>query len=150
MAKKFHVPPPKKPAAMGTTNLVIDESMRGSDTVKRVLNEWTRSGATDQIAKVWTRFGDYLERKLPAHDLDAMKSHLDFLTVLYVGRRTGTVDWQLPRSDGGRPGNDIGVVISHILTDLENHLGRQQATQIFRRLEKITDDELGKRNERAR
>jgi hypothetical protein len=147
MSKKFRMPPPILPVKPDAKRLWAD-----ADDPAQINSALNKSGLLPLHMAICKRFEPYVQKKLEAVEqvkelderaLKVISSACTILTLFYLGRRVGNFIVRFADSDeDGRPMNDTGLVISACLNQLKKALGEKQATQLFRKLEKITDEVL--------
>jgi hypothetical protein len=155
MVKKFRMPPPILPARPEEERLWVSFD----DPKERINEVFDKSGLLPLHAAVCKRFGPYLQKKLESVErvenldpqaLNSLSSACTGMALLYIGRRVGNFVVRFGDDEDGRQLNDTGVLISGCLNVLRRTLGEKQATQIFRRLEKITDEVLAQQFGRSK
>lgn len=150
MVKKFEIPPPLK---CNIAPIVID--LKNPEQIATVIKD---TGFAPLHTEVRTRLTPHLQSMFATitmadDDKKRIADDLGFalacMTALYVGQRVGALEVRLATSDEPSR-NDVNIVISQCLNSVSDALGEAQASEIFRRLETITNEVLEQRFGHAR
>lgn len=154
------MPPPRR--AIAPDAECISFNAVDSRDAELAMTKLLQSDAGQIMRTISTEFVRYVEYKLVRHlaERDVM-SRLDTpfedftqraceiasaLSLLYAGTRSGHLRIKLDCNDlsDGEMGsrNDASVPISSLLNGLSELVGEKQASQMFRRLQTITDNTL--------
>jgi hypothetical protein len=155
MVKKFRMPPPIFPPTPDRKGCRV--SLEGdADELREAI---AKTGIVPLHTAISEKLASYLQRKvettgqlekLSDKKVDRLNTALSGLTFLYVGRRLGTLTLHFGEDASTSERNDAGFIMSSCLNYIAKTFGEKQATQIFRKLEKITDEVLEAKFGRSR